>query len=79
MHRVSQKTPTTFSMFLQDGTPVRNRTVCALWSIELYVPHVVNKPNMCSTLSSPHYKLCISYVIAESPTSAVLSLTHMTQ
>ena len=43
-------------IFFQDGTPVRNRTVWVLQGIEVSVPHVVNKPNMCSTWSSLHYK-----------------------
>ena len=41
-------------IIFQDETLVRKRTVLALWNIEVSVPHVVSKPNMCSTSSSPH-------------------------
>ena len=46
------KIPTTLSMLYRST----NRKVWALQSFEVSVPHVVNKPNMCSTSSSLHYK-----------------------
>ena len=42
-------------IIFQDGTPVRNRTIWALQSIEVSVSHVVNKQNMCNTSICLHY------------------------